>query len=183
MKIHFSKTPLVFGLAGVLLLLSGMAIPCLMKKSVNSPEYWDCFQYWQGGICRSLALLGGVILLSSLFALLFRKTIRENCGWKTLLLSAAISATGSAGLYCLAAWGFILGLGETQHYPLEFAGSILIGGFCALAFLGFLALYWRERKKQFSPKGILIDLSLALLLFIPFLSICIWLKYLLEGIF
>ena len=92
--------------------------------------------------------------------------------WKTGLLSAGLSASGSAGLFCLAVFVISVGTAPVRAHPLDI-GFSMAGGFTALGIsILFLGLYVRERKKHPAVIGVVHDFILLLVLFVPFY--CLW---------
>ena len=93
--------------------------------------------------------------------------MRSVLSWKTSLTAAALSATGSAGLFCLLVVLFT-GLAPRGAHPLD-VGFGMAGGILMLAAsLLLLYLYIRQRQKAPSFPGILLDLLLLAALFVPF---------------
>jgi len=93
--------------------------------------------------------------------------MKQKLTWKTSLLAAALSASGSAGLFCLILVLFT-GLGPIGAHPLE-VGFGIAGGFIMLGTsVLLLFLYICERKKYLSALGILHDIVLLAVLFVPF---------------
>lgn len=93
--------------------------------------------------------------------------MKKPLTWRTGLLSAGLSASGSAGLFCLILVLFT-GLGPRGAHPLETAFGIA-GGFAMLGVsILLLSLYICERKKNFSVLGLFHDLVLLAILFVPF---------------
>jgi len=102
--------------------------------------------------------------------------------WKTSLLTAGLSASGSAGLFCLLTVLFS-GLGPIGAHPLDvgfgFAGGILMLGVSIL----LLCLYVCQRRKCLSFLGIVHDLILLVILFVPFFLLWGWIESILSKIF
>lgn len=87
--------------------------------------------------------------------------------WKTALLAAGLSASGSAGLFCLLTVLFT-GLAPRGAHPLDVVFGIA-GGFLMLGVsILLLCLYVSQRKLRPSFLGILHDLVLLAVLFLPF---------------
>ena len=102
--------------------------------------------------------------------------------WKTSLLSAGLSASGSAGLFCLLLVLFT-GLGPRGAHPLD-VGFGVAGGFLMLGVsILLLCLYIRRRKLHCSILGILHDLVLLAVLFLPFFYLWGGIEGLLSRIF
>lgn len=101
----------------------------------------------------------------------------------TSLLAAALSASGSAGLFCLILVAFAGGLGPIGAHPLEISFGIAGGIAMLVVSILLLGLYIRERKKRLSIPGIFLDLLLLLLLFYPFFLLWAETEGLLSRIF
>lgn len=163
----------LFLLIGCLLLAAGFTLPVWIQQKgfADSENYWSCFHYWYGGLCRTLAFLGGACLLSSLFALVFKNTVKTNCRLPSSLSAFFLSITGSAGFYCLFVWCVLTAFGEIRLHPLEYMGSISGGSVCLVACILLIGYYYQQRKKHFSLRGIALDAALMVLFFIPMLSV------------
>lgn len=108
--------------------------------------------------------------------------MKPKLTWKTSLLAAGLSASGSAGLFCLILVLFT-GLGPRGAHPLE-VGFGMAGGFAMLGVSTLLlALYINERRRQRSVTGILLDFLLLALLFVPFFLLWGEIEALLSRIF
>ena len=101
---------------------------------------------------------------------------------KTALLAAGLSASGSAGLFCLLTVLFT-GLGPRGAHPLD-VGFGIAGGILMLA-ASFLLLYFYVRQRRLSPSvwGILLDFALLAVLFLPFFYLWGWIEGLLSRMF
>lgn len=102
--------------------------------------------------------------------------------WKTSLTAAGLSASGSAGLFCLLTVLFA-GLGPIGAHPLEvgvgFCGGILM----LFASIALLYLYIIQRMQRPSVWGILLDILLLLVLFVPFFLLWGVIEALLSRLF
>ena len=102
--------------------------------------------------------------------------------WKTSLLAAGLSASGSAGLFCLILVLFT-GLGPRGAHPLE-VGFGMVGGILMLfVSVLLLCLYINVRKTRPSLPGVLLDAALLLLLFVPFFQLWSEIEQFLSRIF
>ena len=116
-----------------------------------------------------VAILFGIALaVSALFCLIFSKTVKNNCNIKTTALSLMLSAVGALGLVCVTLWIVIVSFGEMSRHPISYPVSILLGMFCFFMFLVLIALYFITRKKNWSIKGIVIDVLTSILYLLPF---------------
>ena len=108
--------------------------------------------------------------------------MKQKLTWKTSLLSAGLSASGSAGLFCLLTVLFT-GLGPRGAHPLE-VGFGMAGGWLMLGVsILLLYLYIRQRKLHVSVLGILHDLVLLVVLFLPFFYLWAGIEAMLSRIF
>ena len=108
--------------------------------------------------------------------------MKQALTWKTGLLSVGLSASGSAGLFCLLTVLFT-GLGPRGAHPLDVAFGIA-GGILMLT-ASFLLLYFYIRQRRLSPSvwGILLDFVLLAVLFLPFFYLWGWIEGLLSRMF
>ena len=108
--------------------------------------------------------------------------MKRSLTWKTSLLAAGLSASGSAGLFCLILVLFT-GLGPAGAHPLEVGFGI--GGGILMLFVSILllCLYISARKACPSLPGILFDFVLLLLLFVPFFQLWNEIEQFLSRIF
>lgn len=171
-------------IGGGLLLAAGIILPVWIQRQefIGSENYWICFHYWYGGLCRSLTFLGGACLLSSLFAMVFKKTVETNCRLSSSLSAFFVSVTSSAGFYCLFVWCVLTAFGEIRLHPLEYIGSISGGSVCLIACILLIGYYYQQRKKHFSLRGIVLDVTLMVLFFIPMLSVWNCVHFFLENL-
>lgn len=84
------------------------------------------------------------------------------------LIAAALSAAGSAGLYCLLTWYSLVAFGEAGISPIDYRASIIVGIFMLFACVMIALFYVISRHKNFTIRGILLDLAVLLVTFIPF---------------
>lgn len=121
------------------------------------------------GTLPGLAFLLGVpLVLSSIFALIFKKTVSNCCSLKTTILSVLISAMVSAGFFCFINCFLIAALGEVHEYPRQYPWSVAGNIIAFVATLLLLALYIFMRTKKPSGKGVIIDI-LTVAIYVPFM--------------
>ncbi len=135
------------------------------------------------GIWGALAFVGAAALILAVFCLIFRKKVQKHCRGRISGISAAISAMGSAGLYCILIWFSIVAFGEMQNYPVAYPASILGGTICFFLCIALLFWYVRERQKRFSLVGVLLDILLCVLLFVPMFLVWNFLSNLVQPLF
>ena len=88
---------------------------------------------------------------------------------KTKLMSVLLSAFGSAGLYCFILQVLIaIASRDTDETPIERAVSAFGGLTCLVLCIAITALYIGYRIKKRYKKGIVTDILVAILLFVPF---------------
>ena len=88
---------------------------------------------------------------------------------KTKLLSVLLSAFGSGGLSFFLMF-FLSSASQEAHlkFPLSIAASSLGALGCLVLCLIIVWLYYRLRVKHNDKKGIVTDIVVAILLFVPF---------------
>ena len=131
------------------------------------PTFWLLARYSLGGLRIALLLLGAALTVTGLFCLLFGKTVAKTCSVKTSAISLALSLTGAVGLGCFFLLYAMVVFHETSKHPITHPASIILGLLCLTAFVILLGLYWAERRKIWSPGGLVIDIATAVLYF-PF---------------
>ena len=116
-----------------------------------------------------LISLGIALIVSAAFCLLFPKTVKAHCNISTSIISAGLSAIGALGLTCVLLWFSIVSFGEMSKHPIEHPVSILLGVFSLLVFLALIIVYFKIRKKNWSFKGMIIDILTSIIYLPPFL--------------
>ena len=177
---------------GIVLFLSGFILPyVLIAKSGNQGAVGiiggadgPTAKFITASVFKNLFLvlkyLGGALILTGIFALLFENTVKNNSTVKTALLSFGLSGLTAAGLGCLFNVLFIVFFSHPDKHPYEYPLSIAVGLICLAVFTVILCLYIKERMKIRKFKGIIIDICLfsvwltPLLLLIDYLhnSVC-----------
>lgn len=102
----------------------------------------------------------------------------KNWNWKKIkkfglpaLFSLALSACGSAGLYCLLTWYNLVCFGEIGISPIDYRASIIVGVLMLFACVMIALFYVISRHKNFTIRGILLDLGVLLVAFMPFYAL------------
>ncbi len=111
-------------------------------------------------------LFGVALIVSALFCLIFSKTIKNNCNIKTTAFSFVLSAVGAAGLVCALLWFSVVSFDEMSKHPIAYPVSIILGIVCFFAFIVLIAVYLKMRKKNWSIKGLIIDV-LTSIIYLP----------------
>lgn len=128
-------------------------------------------QLLQRSLFPLLVCTGAALIIGSLFCLVFRKTVKEYCSKKTSLLSLFLSATCALGAYCFVIWMAIVTFNDMASSPIAYPLSIVLGIISFVAAVLLVVLYIKERKKQPSVKGVVIDVLSAILCFMPFVML------------
>lgn len=170
MKRSYFITALCLLGAGMLALALALPVPYLLEeglRSVGAPTYeWLMFAV-ENGLWCILAHLGGAIVLSSVFALIFRKTVENNCTLRSSLLALALSAIGSAGLVCALLAGTTI-YRDLAYYPYAHPTAIGAGVICMFAGFVLLGVYFVRWSQKGTWKGLLIDSLLTVVYFPAF---------------
>ena len=184
------RNSLIALLLGFAILLVGAIMPVVCWRSyiVNSgsmggmiggadaPMYRMLLFSLFDGLPFALILLGITLIISSVFCLLFSKTVGVYCGLATSAISLGLSAVGAVGLVCALLCFAIVAFWEPSRYPIQFPASVILGLLCLFAFLALIALYFKVRCRKWSIKGLVIDV-LTSLVYLPaffFASACLY---------
>ena len=148
----------------------------------DSPTYqFMAFQIFGGLPIYALAL-GAVLIIASLFCLIFRKTVARHCSLKTTALSLSLSFTGSLGLTCVLIWYSVVAFHEASTHPIEYSASIILGLLAFAIFIVLIVIYCKARRGGFSLKGVLIDIGTSILTLPLFFLICMKIIVVLQQI-
>ena len=123
----------------------------------DTPTYKFLFQNLFDGFILFAWSLSIVLIILSAFCLLFSKTVNKYCRLTTSIISLGLSASGSLGLICFFYWFVIVSFDELGKHPIQYSVSVSLGMVCLVVFVSLFALYFKERKKQRSFKGVIID--------------------------
>lgn len=125
------------------------------------------------GLPLCLVWLGSAVVISSLFCLIFTKTVQQYCGIKTSVISLSLSAVGAMGLICFSLWVAMAAFGEISKHPIAYPFSVSVGLLSLFIFLGLLVFYCMTRNQRgWTLKGFLIDV-LTSILYLPSFYLCI----------
>lgn len=125
------------------------------------------------GFPLCLTWLGGTVAVSSLFCIIFSKTVQKHCGVKTSVISLLLSAVGALGMVCFLLWLSMAAFDEISKYPIEYPFSVAVGCTALMVFICLIAFYCTARlQRGWTLKGFLIDVLTSILCF-PAFFICI----------
>ncbi len=116
-------------------------------------------------------LMGAIYFLIALFCFIFYKIIRKHCTVPTTLLSLGISGAGMAGLVCFCYWFIVCSFGEAYRHPILHPCSVGFGMLSLFLVILFIILYAVFRQKQWSVKGLFLDLATTMLFAPAFLML------------
>ena len=109
----------------------------------------------------TLSLLGDGMILTSVFALIFHKSVSRSCSIVTSTLSLILSALGSCGLV----FG-LLTIGTTDSYAISYPNAHPTFCFCSILCLILcwivMLIYFMQWFKQTSFLGLLYDFLLTI---------------------
>lgn len=152
--------------AGLLAAAVGFCAIYLKKEDTSQPYMWNLLRM-EDGFWAALAFLGAALAVCGAFALLFHNAVSKSGSLKTSALAVALSAMGSAGLYCLFLWVSTIAFGEVQKYPIANRFSMAGGFVCLLICILLLFLYVHIRQKKPSLLGVFLDVGVCVLFFAP----------------
>lgn len=171
---RFSVILLIIGFIG---LSAGIVVPILTHNPVN--EAWGIWYHWP----RCVSLLSVEFILTGLVCLIFRNTVEKSCSVKTFLLALSISAAGGLGVFCIFNWLGMVWFGESDAYPVQYPLTVAIGCATFVIFVVLIVFYIKQRRKQWSFKGLLIDLATSILYLPAFFYVFLVLYYVIDNIF
>ncbi len=182
MKKSYLITALALLGAGFVALALGLLAPYgqLQTVDVIGGAGYSAYQFLlfnsDSGIWSILAHLGGAVMISSAFALIFRKTVVNHCMLPTSLLALALSAGWSAA--CVSLLLAISTLPrEYMRYPNAHPAVLRATGLCLIGCLVLLCVYFVKWVKKGSFKALFIDSLLTVVYFPAFF----WLWYTLSN--
>ena len=133
---------------------------------MDGPTYWFILSRLYDGWPIALILLGISVVISSGFCLLLSRTVSTHCNIKTSAISLGLSGTGALGVFCVLWWVTLAAFGEASKHPVEYPVSVVLGMLSFMAFVFLIGLYFIVRRKNWSIKGIVLDV-LTSLLYLP----------------
>lgn len=137
----------------------------------DAPTYTFMLSALFDGLPFVLVILGIILVVSSVFCLLFPNVIKKHCNINTSIISLGLSILGALGLVCAFLWFSIVSFGEMSKRPIEYHVSVLIGIISFFGFIFLIALYLKTRKKNWSIKGIVIDVFTSIVYLLAFFFI------------
>ena len=157
-------------ISGLLLALASVLVPIIKLSNytaqngsvgiiggADAPTLLFLLRYSDGHLLFAL-ILGLTLFLCGGFCLVFRRTVTNNCKFKTTMLSLIISFFGASGLSCFFIWYSIVAFLEMSMHPIAYPLSIIGGIFSLGAFIITIILYIKVRKENFKIKGIVVDI-------------------------
>lgn len=180
---------------GIVSTLTGILLPIIAFVSytaqggvgiiggADTPTYqFMAYRIFNGFPIYALTF-GAVLIIASLFCLIFRKTVAEHCSLKTTALSLSLSFTGSVGLACVYLLYNIVVFQKISDYPIEYYTSIILGLLAFVIFVVLIVLYCKVQRGGFSVKGVVIDIGTGILALPLFFLICMKIINVLQQIF
>lgn len=110
-----------------------------------------------------LMLLGGSLVITGAFGLIFRRTTQAHMSVGTTLVSMALAAVGGVGAWCALMLYVIAAFGEVSRHPVGHPGSLIVGTLALIGAAILVGAYWKLRRAKWSVKGIVIDVVTCLL--------------------
>lgn len=165
-------------LSGIGVALVGLLTPIVYLRIVmhggssgiiggmDGPTYWFILSRLYDGWAIVLILLGISVVISSGFCLVFSKTVSTHCNIKTSAISLGLSGVGALGVCCVLWWVTLTAFGEASKHPVEYPVSVGLGMLSFMVFVFLIGLYFIVRRKNWSIKGIVLDV-LTSLLYLP----------------
>lgn len=180
---------------GVVITLTGILLPIFALASrtaqggvgiiggSDTPTYRFMAFRILGGLPIYALSFGAVLIIASLFCLIFGKTVTRHCSLKTTSLSLSLSLIGSLGLACVIIWYSAVAFHEASTHPIEYNASIILGLLAFVIFIVLIILYCKARRGNFSVKGVIIDIATSILTLPPFFLTCMKIINVLQQIF
>ena len=165
-------------LSGIGVALVGLLTPIVYLRIVmhggssgiiggmDGPTYWFILSRLYYGWPIAFILLGISVAISSGFCLLFSRTVSTHCNIKTSAISLGLSGVGALGVCCVLWWVTLTAFGEASKHPVEYPVSVGLGMLSFMVFVFLIGLYFIVRRKNWSIKGIVLDV-LTSLLYLP----------------
>ena len=173
---RFSSFALI---GGVVSLVVGCVAPILAMESAmtdpgavsviggaGAPTYEFMIFTVLDGWPFCLMLLGGCLLITGAFGLIFRKTAQVHMSVPTSLISIVLAAVGGVGAGCAFMLYVIGAFGEVSRHPVGYPGCLVVGALALIAAVVLVGAYFKLRKARMSVKGIVIDV-VTCLVYVP----------------
>lgn len=151
-------------IAGIVLLLSGLTAPYMNQFYMDdAPKDVTTAYIWYYVFCYMFMLYGMMLIILSFFGILSDESFRKSCRPKTTLLALCLGASLAVECYCFVKSAITL----PYVQPVE-AHVFVLGIYVAFTVIIVLAvLYVTSRKADFAIKGLLIDVLIMLISFLP----------------
>ena len=130
---------------------------------------WRTINPW----IKTVILFNLVTALCSLFCLIFSRTVKRVCRFSTTLISLGLSAVGAVGCYAGIMFLSCFLLTSPEKHPVRYPASGVALALAFGAFVLWMWLYVRLRRKNKSVLGVFLDIATALLYFLPLLTLVI----------
>lgn len=180
MKKSYRITFSILLAVGVLFLAIGLIAPFIAEQlddrgisvgyiagGIDFPTYMDMMFNHLYGLWTIFVHLGGAIILSSGFALIFHKTVSNSCRIVTSAFSLALSVFGAAGLiFCMLTLS--TSGNELMRYPNANPTFFVCGLLCLFICIALLSSYFYHRFKRMSYRGFLFETLITIVYFPSF---------------
>ena len=166
---------------GCLLTIIGFVVPFIAMQlhfeqpgatgiigGAGAPTYWLFVFTVMNGWPFCFMLLGAGLIVTSLFCLVFSKTVQVHCSIQTSAVSFCLSASGALGLVCAFMLYVISAFKEASKHPIAYPFSLIVGLLSLFTFIVLIAAYFKFRKNKRSVKGLIIDILTCVFYFPAF---------------
>jgi hypothetical protein len=174
MKKSYLTALVSFLVVGVVLLAIGFVGPYIVDQlhssgasvgviagGIDFPSYQDMiFNHWHG-LWSILIHLGGAMILSACVAWIFHKTVQKCCMRITSLLAFGLSIFSSAFVVFVLFTSFTSSWNHMYYPRTNLIATICVIVFALICFILFVS-YVYNRFKQFSLRGLLLDMLLTI---------------------
>ena len=195
MKKSYLRAFVILLAAGALLLAFSLLAPFVSLAKIENAEsmgiiggagvYTYSFIFWRQflGFGAVFAFLGGAMVLSSAFALIFHKLVSKTCGLITSLHALALSVFGSTMLIFLFRIALMLEVEDVARYPYALPAFMVCAVLCIILFIGLLISYFIQWYKRASFRGLFLEMMLAIIYLPASFLFSFWSINLLQEIF
>ncbi len=151
-------------ISGIVLLLSGLSAPYIDLMFVHETPFIGSAAFlWFYMFCYIFILYGMMLISLSFFGFLRDEPFRGCCRPKTTVTALLLGATWAAECFCFTLSATV----NIYKHPIRsavIAPSIYAG---LLLILVLAVIYLTARKASFSVKGLLVDVLMMLITFLP----------------
>lgn len=191
---NFKKFSILSAVFGLLISVLSVIIACLVLKftqtetigiigGVGFPTFRFMLYRLYGGLFVFLIWFGISAFIIGLYSLILNKVISRCSTPKLYLAAVGISVVGAMGLVCFAEWYSIVAFHEMSKSTIAYPLSIILGLILFAVFIILIVLYIKQRAKQISVKGIIIDVGLCIVSFMPLFFTFGYLSNVISSIF